>query len=238
MMLPSKTFYTLFAGSYTEYSHNKAEYLSAVNRFIKNESVSPKSMIDVGAGDGKRGKYIAGVLSLEGFTILDNSDGMIALAREIPGARIIQADISQPEFDIKQSYDLVLSLWNVLGHILPANRKTTLMNLASLVSPGGSIIIDVNNRYNVSHYGVWSVVKNILRDVFMSNKSNGDFKLKIKTDKGEIETIVHIFNPLEIEKLIKTAGLVVEKRKIINYDNGKDCKSFFGGQLVYKLKKI
>jgi len=57
------------------------------------------------------------------------------------------------------------------------------------------------------------------------------------TVNGEIETTVHIFNPFEIEKLIKLAGLKIEKRKIINYRSGKICKTIFGGQLVYKLSK-
>lgn len=238
MILSSKTFYTLFAGSYTNYSLDKREYLSTVNRFVKDESVLPRSMVDVGSGNGKRGKHIAETLGLDKFTIIDNSEGMIALSKQISGAESVLVDISSPDFVLKQSYDLILFLWNVLGHIPADRRKTTLFNLARLASDKGVIFIDVNNRYNISHYGLKAVSRNLLKDILKPDKNNGDFKLKVKTAKGDIETVVHIFSPFEMEKLIKSAGLKILKRSFVNYTTGKISRTFLGGQLVYKLKKI
>jgi hypothetical protein len=37
--------------------------------------------------------------------------------------------------------------------------------------------------------------------------------------------------------LFKLAGLKILERKVINYKNGRKCRSIFGGQLVYKLSK-
>lgn len=237
MIFTSEKFYTLFASSYRDYSFNKKGYLSAVNKFIQEETLSPKSMIDVGSGDGKRGRDIGDILGIEKITLIDNSDGMIALAKNIHGADIIFTDISNSRFQTEKKYDLVTLLWNVLGHIPSDSRAIALANLVKLVNNGKSIFIDVNNRYNISHYGIKAVLRNILKDIFLPNKSTGDFTLKVLTSKGEIETIVHIFNPFEIERLIKSAGLKIEKRKIINYRNGKACRTIFGGQLVYKLSK-
>jgi len=237
MIFTSEKFYTLFASSYCDYSLNKIVYISAVNKFIQEEALSLKSMVDVGSGDGKRGRLIGDILGIEKITLIDNSEGMIALANNIEKADVVFEDISSLRFENKNKYDLVSLLWNVLGHISSEGRIITLMNLAKLVNDGKSIFIDVNNRYNISHYGFPAVVKNILKDIFLSNKTNGDFNLKVITVNGEIETTVHIFNPFEIEKLIKLAGLKIEKRKIINYRSGKICKTIFGGQLVYKLSK-
>jgi 2-polyprenyl-3-methyl-5-hydroxy-6-metoxy-1,4-benzoquinol methylase len=237
MIFTSEKFYTLFASSYHDYSFNKKGYLSAVNKFIQEEVLSPKSMIDVGTGNGRRGRHIGDLLGIEKITLVDNSKGMIALAEKIHGVDVIFADISDPKFKTERKYDLVSFLWNVLGHIPSENRITALTNLVKLANDSKQIFIDVNNRYNISHYGFFAVVKNLLKDIFSSNKINGDFNLKVMTADGEIETTVHIFNPFEIEKLIKSAGLKIEKKRIINYRSGKICKTFWGGQLVYKLSK-
>jgi hypothetical protein len=90
----------------------------------------------------------------------------------------------------------------------------------------------------VSHYGIKNVLKNICKDIFVPRKSNGDFELNIDTDKGKINTTVHIFNPYEIERLFKSAGLTILKREIISYDTGEIKDNFWSGQLVYKLTKI
>lgn len=237
MILSSEKFYTLFANFYRDYSHNRRDYISAVNRFIYTEVSSPKSMIDIGSGDGIRGKDIGDSLGVKRITLVDNSDGMIALAKKVQGSDVILADISDQNFQIDIKYDLVTVLWNVLGHVPLENRTTALINISKLINDGGSIFIDVNNRYNVSHYGIIAVLMNIFKDIFQPSKLNGDFTCKILTPIGEIGTIGHIFNLFEIEKLFKTADLKIEKRKIINYRSGKICKTFLGGQLVYKLSK-
>ena len=113
-----------------------------------------------------------------------------------------------------------------------------LKNIAGLMSGDGILFLDVNNRYNVTHYGLMSVLRNIIKDIFISDDSNGDFDLNFNTEKGQIHTKVHIFSPSEIESLVKTAGFVILKRKIINYKTGRKSSSVLGGQLVYKLCKI
>lgn len=237
MKLPSKNFYTLFAESYKNYSLNRKPYIDAVNDFIRKESLSVKSMIDVGSGDGKRGRLIADIFGLARFTAVDNSDGMISELSKIEGAEVIYADISDVNFKVGKKHDLVLFLWNVLGHVSADRQKVALINLANIVEPNGVIFLDVNNRYHIKHYGLKSVVRNVAKDIFKRNKTNGDFPLLLKTEKGEIETVVHIFNPFEIRKLIKSAGLDIVKMVAVDYLNGKISRNIFGGQLVYKLKK-
>ncbi|MEK7172388.1 MAG: methyltransferase domain-containing protein, partial [Patescibacteria group bacterium] len=225
-MYSSDIFYTKFASLYADYATNRVKYLSAVDSFIKNELRIPlepnSSLIDIGSGDGKRAKKIANTFGIKDITLVDNSDGMIDLIKKIEAVKSIQANIADPDFNLDKKYDIVLCLWNVLGHIPSVDgRKIALNNLAGLVKSNGLIFFDVNNRYNRSQYGLKSVLQNILKDILASKSSNGDFKLKFDTEKELLQTNVHIFNPFEIEHLIKSAGLKIIKRQIINYKTGE-----------------
>lgn len=236
-MQSSSTFYSYFAKTYSCYSSLKKEYLSAVNNFIRTESGFPKSLIDVGAGDGKRSKTLADLLYIDNITLVDNSNGMLRLLKKIPGATVIKSDISSVNFGIDNKYDVVLCLWNVIGHIPVSDRKRALTNLAYLVKDDGVIFLDVNNRYNTSQYGIKSAAINILKDCIYKKSSNGDFVLDINTPLRKIQTIVHIFSPQEIEHLISSAELTIGKRMIVNYKSGKMEKYIWNGQLIYKLLK-
>lgn len=237
-MYSSETFYTQFAQSYAEYASERKAYILAVDNIIKDECVLAKTMIDVGAGDGERGRRIADLLGVKNLTLIDSSDGMVALSQNIPNAVVVKADISGSEFISGEKYNVVLCLWNVLGHVPSTGRWIAFNNLAALVDDSGVIFLDVNNRYNIPQYGVKAVIRNIYKDLFSPKESNGDFDLSFSTKAGILETSVHIFSPVEVENLIKSAGLRILKRQMVNYKTGESSKSIFGGQLVYKLSKI
>jgi len=233
----SESFYNEFVVTYDEYALNKEAYLLAVNKFIWENTGIITSIVDVGAGTGKRSKKVFKSLNAKKLTLIDSSEGMVNMLKEINNATVIKADISDYNFKHSPTYDVVVCLWNVLGHIPQAKRITTLKNIASLVQVNGSIFLDVNNRYNISHYGLRSVFKNFLRDLFFPKDSNGDFPLCVNADNGPVNTSVHIFNPFEIRRLIKTAGLTIERCSYINYRNGDKSRLWFCGQIVFKLKK-
>lgn len=233
----SSAFYTGFARTYEHYASLRKAYITAVNKFIVDEIGSVKTIIDVGSGDGIRATHLAKELKAQHLTLVDNSDGMINRIRKTKDMTVIKADISSYKYKSGEKYDLVLCLWNVLGHIPGHERKVALKNLASLVGDSGVLILDVNNRYNISHYGIVAVIKNILKDIFYQKKTNGDFQLSIDTGLENIRTVVHIFNPFEIENLIQSADLKIVKKLVVDYGNGNLCKSIFGGQLVYELVK-
>lgn len=237
-MYSSETFYTQFAQSYAGYASGKKAYILAVDNIIKEECGLAKTIVDVGAGDGKRGKRIANLLGVKNLTLIDSSDGMVALSQSIPNATVVKADISSLEFSLGEKYNVVLCLWNVLGHVPGVDRQVAFNNLTTLVDDGGVIFLDVNNRYNISQYGMKAVVRNICKDLFFPKESNGDFDLSFSTKVGILETCVHIFSPREVENLIKSAGLRILKRQVVDYRTGEIRKSIFGGQLVYKLSKI
>jgi 2-polyprenyl-3-methyl-5-hydroxy-6-metoxy-1,4-benzoquinol methylase len=237
-MYSSEEFYTKFAPFYEKYSSIKRNYIYTINNFIKSESKLHLKMADVGSGDGKRSKEVAESIQASNLTLIDNSDGMVAIAKNINGANVVFADISDIKFKPDDKYEIVTCLWNVLGHISTAEkRKIALMNLTDLMEDNGLLFIDVNNRYNISNYGLKAVLRNICNDIFRFNKNKGDFELNLDTKNGRIQTKVHIFNPFEMNKLLKSAGLKITKRQTINYKTGEKSSSFWGGQLVYKLSK-
>lgn len=238
-MEPSAKFYTQFASSYDSYAAKRKGYLSAVNSFIKKEIGSAEHVVDIGAGDGNR---LTEVIRLIGHsvdaTLVDNSDGMINALKKAGFPKVIKADIASPEFHLNEEYDIAFCLWNVLGHIpTDKGRGAALSNIAKLLKKDGYLFLDVNNRYNAAHYGIAAVARNILRDLFRPRAENGDFKLSVDISGHLVETSVHIFSPIEMEKLIRSAGLKVVKRTVINYETGRTVNNTWSGQLVYKLAK-
>lgn len=234
----SSIFYDKFARSYSEYSKQRAVYLSAVNKYIVADADKKAiNLIDIGCGDGLRIKNIATMLKIKNIILLDDSTEMLSLCSKLHGMEIILQDISDKNFNLEKKVDIVLCLWNVIGHILePDARKRALKNIYKMMNSDSALYIDVNNRYNVANYGLISVVKNIINDLFISVNASGDFDLRIKKEGDYISTKVHVFNPFEIEKIFKEAGLKIIDRKIIDYSTGKQKFSIFSGQLVYKLK--
>lgn len=234
----SEIFYTKFAPSYAKYASTKNDYLRAVNSFIIKSSKNGASMIDVGAGDGKRSREISDGIKTTNLTLLDNSQGMVNLLKNIAGAKVICGNIADTEFKLEGKFDVVTCLWNVFGHIPDApKREVAIKNLRGLLKQDGFIFLDVNNRYNMAQYGVKNVLRNMIKDIFGKKQANGDFELDFDVDKEKIKTKVHIFSPSEINKLIKSSGLKIVQRRVINYRTGARCKSVFGGQLLYKLAK-
>jgi 2-polyprenyl-3-methyl-5-hydroxy-6-metoxy-1,4-benzoquinol methylase len=238
--MESSEFYAEFSPWYREYALKRKAYLQSVDDFIKADANGKRSIIDIGAGDGTRlQKILATMDGPVGAVAVDDSDGMIALLQKIPDLKVLKADIASPEFHPTGKYEIVLCLWNVIGHVTTEKeRMAALKHMADLLEDDGIIFLDVNNRYNVVQYGLKSVLMNIIKDIFIRNGRNGDFPLIMKAGGKEIGTVVHLFSPIEIEKLIHMAGLKMVQRWIINYETGKRVDSVWSGQLMYKLTKL
>jgi ubiquinone/menaquinone biosynthesis C-methylase UbiE len=70
-----------------------------------------QKMVDVGGGNGKRSKKIAGSIHALSLTIIDNSEGMIALANNTKELKITLADISDKNFlkKIDGNFDVIIN---------------------------------------------------------------------------------------------------------------------------------
>ena len=241
-MVSSEELYNKFAQYYRFYSRKKRNYIDSIDKLIlKNLPIKHNKVLDVGCGDGIRGIRLFKKMWGKKILMIDNSDEMVKLAKklETPKIKVKKMDISMEKLRLEAKSDVILCLWNVLGHVPSVNQRlTTLKNMRRLLKNGGKIYIDISNRYNIRYYRLRKVFINILRDFLRPNPKNGDFDYKIMVSKHtKIDSTCHFFNPFEIESLIRKAGLEVKKRYSIDYRTGQLRKTFFEGHLLYVLEK-
>lgn len=236
----SKTFYDNFAPEYEEYSNGKSAYLKSVENFVTKEAegLDINSLVDIGAGDGSRTQRIAESLRVKHIVLMDNSERMLELSNNITNVSRLQIDIGKSKELAQEKFDVALCLWNVLGHVPSEDRLQAVQNIRRLTKSGGLIFIDVNNRYNITHYGFLSVLKNVAKDMWPFSRDKGDFTLEINTPSGIITTRVHLFSTPEIEKIFEKAKLKILAKKYIDYKTGTVSSNMFSGQLVYKLQAL
>lgn len=231
-LLSSKQYYDSIAGEYARIKGQRRAYLDKVDSMIINDFYKrSKRILDIGAGDGSRGLKIFKGVEAEAICLVEESNEMIKEIEKLKGVDIFIGSIQQ--FHSQDEFDLILCLWNVLGHIdtFP-NRVSVLRLLKGFLSANGTIVIDFNNRYNYRQYGVFPVLRNMVRSFFM--KESGWFDLKNKN--GE-QSQVYIHSYFEIKNIIAQAGLRVEFLGIIDYGNGKIQNNLFQGQYLFYLKK-
>ncbi len=236
-MLPSNIFYNHFSREYNNYSKTRKDYINSVDGLILKTNFHPKNIIDLGAGTGTRARKISTEMNIENVTLVDNSPRMLEEFKSDRNFKIVVADIAGNEF-INEKYDAALCLWNVMGHVdSEVKRMSVIQNISDILNVGGYAFIDVNNRYNISQYGFKNVLRNMFADFFGNKDKIGNYPLKIKRDKIDIETVVHIFNPSEVDKLIKIARLSIVEKRYVNYDTGRVSRNPFVGQIFYKIQK-
>jgi 2-polyprenyl-3-methyl-5-hydroxy-6-metoxy-1,4-benzoquinol methylase len=241
--------YSKFAKYYRQYSKKRQKYLDKIDQLILNSlpNDSVISLLDVGCGDGVRIKrlYDKSANNITQMTLVDNCPPMITLAckklKDSKNVEIRLVDISDTQLTTKLrgKFEVICCLWNVLGHIETDNKRIlALRNMKKMLTKDGKIFLDVNNRYNFLQYGFKNVLINIWKDVTDPKSENGDFSYKIKVmNNCEINAITHIFNKLEMARIIKKAELRILRLIPVNYNKGTIVSSTFFGQLFYILEK-
>jgi SAM-dependent methyltransferase len=138
---------------------------------------------------------------------------------------------------LTEHFDVVTCLWNVLGHISAENRQRTLGAVAQLLCANGKFFLDVNHRYNLRAYGFLPTCARWIRDHLFGNESNGDVVAKWNVDDLTITTYGHVFTHREIARLAAAAGLELEERIVIDYENGGIRQYAFQGNLLYVFRR-
>jgi 2-polyprenyl-3-methyl-5-hydroxy-6-metoxy-1,4-benzoquinol methylase len=193
------------------------------------------ALLDVGAANGVRAARIAAAAGLEAFTLLEPSK---RLRGYCPAQATIWAMRAEDLPSRQGSFDVVICLWNVLGHVLPsAARVEALRQFARLVSPQGKIFIDVNHRYNARHYGILATAMRFLRDRWSPPGSHGDVRVAWNIGGYHCATTGHVFTHREFSALSRAAGLRIEKRFVIDYASGDLRRRSFEGNLLYVLRR-
>ncbi len=238
----SNEIYDQFAPYYKHYSKNKSRYISAVDSLVLDHVPHARHVLDVGCGDGSRGVRLARAMSCKELMLVDSSKMMIDLANSFKGENIdvVRSDISlaEPGHRLPQRhFDVVLCLWNVLGHIADSSgRIQALLNIRESMTDQGKLLVDISNRYNVAYYGPKKVATNVLRNLLYYRTDNGDFAYTIDAGDIKINSYCHFFTPKEFPKLCKKAGLKIEKKMYVDYTDGS-LTNILAGHIFYVVRK-
>ena len=223
--------YDRIAPAFRELSQVRAAYLNAVDAEILQRIGEAKSLIDVGAGDGRRALQIAQSAGITSVVLVEPSAGMrelIPADSEVWDTRIEALAASGRRFDV------VLCLWNVLGHVPTELRLAALKNLANLCSESGGIFLDVINRYNLAECGCEVVLRRLFRDV--TSSTDGDVPVRWRVGSEEVSTKGHVFTPREMKGLLRTSGLTATERVVLDYRTGRRGAWTWSGNLLYMLR--
>jgi 2-polyprenyl-3-methyl-5-hydroxy-6-metoxy-1,4-benzoquinol methylase len=228
-MLDPVAAYDRIGPVFARIAEKRRAYLDSIDRLvISGIPQGSCSMLDVGAGDGGRARRIAQARDIAELVLVEPS-----VAMQRGPAKTMRAE----ELHLLDAgFDAITCLWNVLGHIFPsAARLTVLRQFARLASPQGLIFVDLQNRYNVRHYGAIPTALRFLRDQLRWNETNGDVVVAWDVEGVRCTTKGHVFTHREFRSLAQAAGLKIETRFVVDYGTGERRRWSIEGHLLYVL---
>lgn len=230
--------YDRLAPNYTELAQRRSPYLAGVEReILARIPKGSRSLLDVGAGDGRRALRIASQADVSRIVLLEPSEKMLSAQPDgVEVWRCRGEDLSNQPSSAK--FDLITCLWNVLGHIRSRQpRIQALRGIATLLSEKGMGFLDVNHRYNARSYGALPTAVRKFGDFLFPGEKNGDVTAKWSLGADCITTYGHVFTHREIVRMAQCAGLNLEERLVIDYDTGQVRRSIFQGNLLYVFRR-
>jgi 2-polyprenyl-3-methyl-5-hydroxy-6-metoxy-1,4-benzoquinol methylase len=226
--------YGLIAPVFARLAEMRRPYLDSVDRLVLSGIPSgARSLLDVGAGDGTRARRFARHRGIADLVLLEPSPAMQGSGC---GDAKIWTMRAEELHSVQAEFDVITCLWNVLGHIFPsAARIEVLRQFGRLASPKGKIFIDVNHRYNASHYGALPTAMRFVRDWISPDEKNGDVVVSWDIEETRCITGGHVFTDKEFRSLCLAAGVSIEKRFVLDYATGEHRRWSFEGNLLYIL---
>ena len=228
-----------FSVTYSEKAASRINYLDAIDALIIEQTKkAPKAYLDIGCGDGRRTRKISQSIKANKTVGIDNSEKMLSFA-ETDKLKNINFYCAQTEDLMKgdQRFDLITLLWNILVHV-PSfkDREKLLKDCEAMLSSNGNIMLDINNRFNISAYGIKNFFKNMILDIFKDEA--GWNELEAAADKKH-RVYIHSFK--ELVKIINLSGLKITVVKSVNYETGKRVETnvgkLFFGQIFLVLER-
>jgi SAM-dependent methyltransferase len=224
--------YDQIAPSFAQLVAERRAYLDAIDRLVVSHlPSSARALLDVGAGDGRRARAIAaGLVSLATVVLAEPAAGMRRASGSAAGYIDLRAEHLHK---LEGEFDVILCLWNVLGHVFPqAARAEVMCQFHRLLSPRGRLFIDVNHRYNAARYGLTRTATRWVYDHVRPSEKNGDViaTLSSASVRG------HVFTHREVLAMAHPAGLAIENRFVIDYETGAIRHRASQGNLLYIMK--
>ncbi len=204
-----------------DFSETRKKYLWPELIKLASEIEDGDSVLDVGCGNGRllealKDKKI-------NYVGLDNSDKLIKLAREKYGSQDFQflifnfqflvGDILKLENLIQKNFDCIFCI-AVLHHIPGEDlRLKVLENLKEKLADSGKIILTVWNLWSRKKFRNFIFKFALLKLIGRSKMDFSDilFDWKDSDGKAVSQRYYHAFNIYELKKIIKKAGLNIEK---------------------------
>jgi SAM-dependent methyltransferase len=109
------------------------------------DSYGPGSVLDAGCGTGR----VAIELSRRGHRVVgvDADPAMLdAARRKAPALRWVGGDLSDPDLDLGQSFDVVVMAGNVLIFVAPGTEGPVITNAGRWLAPGGRLVAGYSVR--------------------------------------------------------------------------------------------
>jgi len=229
--------YDVLAPYYREYAGKRAIYLAAVDEFVREQMpASATSLLDVGSGDGVRAMALARSCGIDTIVLSEASREMVERCRALRPSEVWPTAAQQlPEHGSR--FDAITCLWNVLGHVpTRADRVAALRRMRALLSCGGRLFLDVQNRHNAAAYGWMRVMARAVLDRVAPDERRGDATFTWHVGGVDVRGHGHLFTPAEIARLLREAGLAAVRRVAIDYASGVRSESPFRGQLAFVCK--
>ena len=234
MILDPVEAYDRIGPAFARIAEKRKSYLDSIDRLVVSGiPLGSRSMLDVGAGDGRRARRIAHARDIAELVLVEPS-----VAMQCPGPKSLTIRAEELHA-VEAEFDVITCLWNVLGHVFPsAGRLEVLRQFARLASPCGRIFIDVHHRYNVRQYGAIPTALRFLRDRLRWNETNGDVEVAWDVENVRCTTRGHVFTHREFRSFAKLAGLNIANRFVVDYATGECRRWSIEGHLLYVLTPI
>jgi SAM-dependent methyltransferase len=135
------TDYDRFARFYDRIMGDRTAEVERIRTYISTHLPAARSLLELGCGTGALLSGLAADLSVAG---IDRSPEMLSVAaRTVPGARLVQADITA--FTLPARFDVVMCMFDTLNHVTTVDGWRSLFRCAhEHLSDGGLFIFDVN----------------------------------------------------------------------------------------------
>jgi len=235
--------YDRVAPFFPDITRRRKPYLDRIDQLtLARVPSDSRSLLDVGAGDGKRALQLAGKAGLREVVLLEPSAEMIkGAAKQAEIWRVRAENLGSdeaPPADRNCEFDVITCLWNVLGHIRPREtRVRVLRRLGRLLSQPGRLFLDVHHRYNLCSYGLVRTATRFLRDQLWPGESNGDVSVSWDFAELHCRTYGHVFTDGEVRRVAAEADLIVAERLVVDYDTGDVKNRAWEGNLLYVLRR-
>lgn len=214
--------YTAFALVYDEFMDNVPydEWCEYIEELLKSKGVKEGLVLDLGCGTGKLTRR----LKAKGYDMIgiDNSEDMLAIAREKSDDSILYLMQDMREFELYGTVNAVISICDCINYI---TEKEDLLQVFKLVNnyleKDGVFIFDLNTEYKYSQVIGDSVIADnredesfIWENTYYEEEKINEYEvtLFIKTENELYEKHVEThyqraYSLEEIKELLQEAGM-------------------------------